>query len=148
MAPRHIEAPFHDATEKHTKELYEFLKEGEDTNPKTSTDPTDETRMVSGEVEVRPEQPEPADQPPKDPTSFSDAAEKGHEETQQGVLGSALAKQDEAAKANQAVISKAFSHGSSGQFESASPMLERKSKLSHVRSSTLMSRVIEKTGRH
>jgi hypothetical protein len=129
----------------------DMLKEGKDTNPATSTDTKDEERSTVGTTHVH-EEPEDkgevgtidaswGEEPPSSPENYSDAAEKGNEEGGQKLLKRVLDSKPTASKADQALIAQNFTRGASGNFETHSPLLKEKSKLSHARASTILERV-------
>jgi hypothetical protein len=124
----------HDATEHHTRVLYDALvKEGEATE-------TDEDKSTVG---VNPDQqPDPEDRPKGDidapwgekdlPANaeigtaehYSDAAYEGFIQSRQQMLDELFDSKGPAAKAEQALMGQQLQHAASGDYESRAPLLE------------------------
>lgn len=144
----------------HEDRMYAFLKEGGDTNPSTSTDTKDESESTVGVTHQRdtPEDREPAatitapwgEKPPVDPQQHGTGVKEEHHKGQRELLNRAFGGKGKAEKADQAVISQNFAHGSSGDYESRAPLLQSKAKekVSHIRTPSLMTRVRGLLGRH
>jgi hypothetical protein len=119
----------------------EFLKEGSDPNPATSTDPKDESEAVLEPVELR-DEPDTGEKPaPDDNQAFGTGVKEEHEAGQSKLLDKAFACCGPSGKAEKALIAQNFK---TKDYESRAPLL--RSKLSHAK--TLMQRVREAVGFH
>jgi hypothetical protein len=126
----------HDATEHHTRVMYDFLvKEG----TKTETDEDKSTVGVNPnqqpDPEGRAEDAGTIDAPwgekndkGSEPSSehFSDAVAQGFIQSRQNILDELFDGKKPAAKAEQKLVSQNFDHARSGDYESKAPLLESK----------------------
>lgn len=152
---KNLSTDAHPHDPRHDKELMELLKQAED--PKTNEDETltasnpdaypgevppeedgidgswgDEQKPVNGQQDV---------------INFSNPVAAQIRASREEFLNRFFDKKDESEKADHKLMSESLDHFSSGQFETAKPMLKDKSKMSKMGSPTLMASVQELLGR-
>ncbi len=129
----------HDATERHTRVMYDFLtKEAKDGGDAPDNDEDKTTVGVNPEQAKKPEErgkgtidapwgePDNTSRDPNQPEYFSDAATQGFIQSRQNMLDELFDSKKPATQAAQAIVSQELAHGASGNFESKAPLLEPK----------------------
>lgn len=126
----------HDATEHHTRVMYDALvKEGSDSpgddeestvgvNPDQQPDPEDRPKgnidAPWGENDL------PASASSGTPEHYSDAAYAGFIQSRQKILDELFDSKGPASKAEQALLGQQLQHAASGDYESRAPLLEQR----------------------
>lgn len=148
------------------EELFELLKQGEDTNPATSIETNEEASTVgtndlykeplvreSKNIDAPWGEPGPQQSGRQEPFHNSSGVWSGHQQTRFGTLNKTFSGYSGAAAADQAIIAQNFNNR---DYETHSALLERTSKpeqgkphtkAAHVRQPTLIEQVKQVVGR-